>query len=325
MRDVIVISNATYSTIAGVWEATSLPAGAILFVDQAGTALAGDATTFVGDYVNILSKKTNLIKTSFPILRGSRTKVTKSTVTAAVAAVKCLGSTVAAGSPNYSLNYPATLTVGSVVGVGVIDLSLPTDDNRRYKEYEHTVVSGDVMTGDGASNVITKLIARINADTNKVVNVAANKDGSANITGIKFTAKTAGKDFMIYRFGDVLQNADICEYKVVNGASVPSLTAVVVANNPGQGLGVDITEELNATESRDGDSNYRTDGELYNSEPSNAVLATSYVTYVVTTEVMNNDPINKQNYPNLDMMVAVPTGNSTLIGILDVLFALVVA
>jgi hypothetical protein len=314
MRDLFIGKAVAYAaktgggTIGGAWESVALVDGGIAMLDNGGTIIAANASAITSKYITLITTGATAPKTSFPIYK-SGFSYSKQAYVAPVAATKFLGSEEAAAAGNNSLNLPGTLPVGSVVGVGIVNLGLPTEDQRRYRFYEHTVVSGDVMTGKAATNVIAKLVAKINADVNRCVTALAHEDGSDNIDGIKFTAKTAGVDFELFHVGDVLKDADI-----TNGT----------ANNPGQGTLAQVLEMAKANAYKDGNHLYMKYQHLLFTEPSQTVTGATYTTYVLNTVVPNTDVISQSNKPNLTLIIAVPsgqTGGGEIVTVLDALLA----
>jgi len=315
MRDLIIGKNVAYAlstatgVIAGSWASDLLTDGAIAIVDDTGTIVAHDAANLTGiPYVNLLTKSGTLSKTSFPLYAG-KTKYSKQAYVAPVAKVMALGSEEASAAGNNSLNLPATLSVGDVIGIGVVNLSLPVENTSRYKEYTVTAVSGDLLTGNGSSNIITKLVAKINADANRIVEAVAHEDGSDNNDGIKFTSKTAGQVFGLYHVDGILKDADI---------------SIITDVTLGSGTVADILALHKATKSRDGDNSYRTDNDIMFSGASQIVAGTTYTTYVFTTEVPNTDAISQSNKPPMELVIAVPSGSSAVIAAIDNLGAIIV-
>lgn len=329
MRDLIIGKDIAYAlstaggTIAGSWAADLLTDGGIAIVDNDGALIAHNAASITAPYVHILTKTGTTSKTSFPLVKGL-TKYSKLAYAAPAAPIKFIGSDVNESAGDYSFNLPATLTVGSVVGFGIINKSLPQEDTRRHKEYSYTVVSGDVMTGSGSNNIFTKLIAIVNADPNGIVTAAAHlHDVAGNIDGIKLTSNTAGVDFGIYRISGVLQDADIVEYELVNGSYDASATNGT-AYSAGVGTVAHIQELLKATASRDGNNQYMMFSDLLYSGGSQIVAGTTYTTYVFTTEVVNTDSISQSNKPPMELVIAVPSGSAAVIAAIDNLGAKIV-
>jgi hypothetical protein len=327
MRDLIIGKAAAYAakvgggTIAGAWESTVLVDGAIALLDKDGAIIAANASTITSPYVEFLTK-TSTVKKSFPIYKDGFS-YTKQAYVAPVAAVKYLGSDQPSTAGSYSLNLPSSLSVGDKVSVGIVDLSKPFEDIRRFKDYTYTVISGDVLTGKTSKNIIVKLKALMDSDPHCPVTVALMEDASANIDGMKFTAKVAGLDFSIFRMDGILQDSDIVEYKVVNGVSTSGSTTAV-KTNPGHGTLAQVKELYEATASRDGNHQYMVMPDLLYSGGSQLVAGTTYTVYTLRTEVLNTDTITQQNKPPMVLVIAVPsgqTGGGEIVTVLDALLA----
>jgi hypothetical protein len=325
MRDLFIGKAVAYAaktgggTIAGSWESTSLVDGGIAMVDSNGTIIAANASAITSKYVELITK-TSTVKKSFPIYKSGFT-YTKKAYTAPVAAVKFLGSDQAAAAGSYSLNLPASLSVGDRVGIILVDLTKPFEDTRRYLPYTHTVVTGDLLTGKAATNIIVKLKAVMEKDPMLPVTITLMEDGSNNVDGMKFTAKTAGSDFAISIAEGVLQNADIVEYKKVNNVYDSSSTEAV-ENVTGNGTVAQIQELLKATTSRDGNSQYMTFGDLLYSGGTQVVAGTTYTVYTLVTQVPNTDQLNTSTNAPLELVIAVPsgqTGGGEIVTVLDAL------
>ena len=314
MEDLIIGKRVAYAakdgggTIAGSWELTSLTDGGIALLDKDGTIIAANASSITSESVTIVTTTTNGTKVSIPIYK-SGFKYSKQAYVAPVAATKFLGSEAAAAAGTYSLNLPSSLKVGDQVAFGIINKFYPTEDKRRYRYYEHTVVSGDLLTGKTSRNIIAILIAQVNADPYRCVTALANEDGSNNIDGIKFTAKTAGIDFELFVLDGILKDAQIS-----NGT----------ANNPGQGTSAQIAAWAKEVAHFDGDNSYMKYQHLLFTEPSQLGASETYNTYSLNTVVPNTDLMAKSNKPNLNIMIAVPsgqTGAGEIVTVLDAILA----
>lgn len=330
MRDLIIGKDVAYAlstatgVIAGSWASDLLTDGAIAIVDNGGTIVAHNVASITAPYVKLITKTSSgSVKTSFPLYKG-KTTYSKLAYVAPVAAVKFVGSDLVGAAGDYSFNLPSTLSVGDVVGIGIINKDKAEEVSGRMMPYEYTVVAGDVMTGILTNNVFKKLIAKINADPNKIVTAAAHLsgDGTGNVDGIKFTG-TAGTDFGIYRIPGVLQNADIVEYLLVNGETDTD-SDEAVAFVRGSGTVAQIQAYLDATKSRDGNQNYLLNQDLLYSGGSQIVAGTTYTTYTFKTEVPNDQEISRTSAFEQTLMIAVPSGSSAVIAAIDNLGAKIV-
>lgn len=330
MRDLIIGKDIAYAlstaggTIAGTWAVDLLTDGGIAIVDNDGALVAANVNPIVAPYVQLLTTTSSgSSKKSFPLYKG-KTTYSKLAYVAPVAAEKFVGSDTIDGAGAYTFNLPATLSVGDVVGFGIINRNKSEEVTGRMMPYEYTVVAGDVMTGILANNVFNKLIAKINADPNKIVTASASLSaaGAGNVDGIKL-AGTAGIDFAIYRIPGVLQNADIVEAGYVNGLKDAN-SVVAVAFVKGSGTVAQIQAYLNATKSRDGDQSYLLNQDLLYSGGSQIVAGTTYTTYIFKTEVPNDQEISRTGSFEQTLMIAVPSGSAAIIAAIDNLGARIV-
>jgi len=325
MNDLFIGKNVAYayngsSTIAGAWALDTLSDGAIAILSNVGALVAHNASNLNGiPFVELYTKlSTGATKRSFPLFKG-KTTYAKQVYVAPVAAVKYLGSDDVNA---YSLNLPSSLSVGQVVGIGIVDLSKPHYDTCRMTTYEYTVVSGDLLTGLTAKNIIVKLAALVNADSLRIVNAVV-EDDTTNATGIKFTAITAGNDFALFHIDGVLKDADLVYNKEVNGA-YDSASTTAVANVKGIGTVAQILEEYGKTASRDGNQQYMEYQDLLWTGSDQIVAATTYTTYVFTSEVPNTDAANQSKKAPVKLVIAVPSGASGVIAALDNLGTIIV-
>lgn len=314
MNDLFIGKRVAYAakdgggTIAGSWELTSLTDGAIALFDKDGTIIAANASSITSAKLTLATTTSTNGTKVLPILK-SGFSYTKQTYVAPVKATKFLGSEEAAAAGTYSLNLPSSLKVGDMVAFGIINSSYPTEDLRRYRYYEHTVVSGDLLTGKSAKNVIAILVAKVNADEYRAADAVAQEDGSNNIDGIKFTAVTAGVDFKVFRMDGILKDADITDG---------------TANNIGQGTPAQVAEIARQVAHYDGDNNYMKYDHLLFTEPSPLGASETYTVYTLYTAVESTDALIVPNKAKLKVAIAVPsgqTGAGEIVTVLDALLA----
>ena len=200
----------------GFWTSDTLTAGGIAIFNSDQSVVDGTATVsasdLTGSSIYIGAMGVNGFKSSIEIPR-SNFSYTKRDYVAPVAAIKCLGNNET--GDDGSLNLPSSISVGDTVGVTIRDRSKGHEDTSAIIDYSFAVTTGDLITGTGVSNIITKLVALVNGNSNSVVTAAVLSDGS-DADGIKFTAKTAGMDFDVIRMDGVLKDADVLEYKEIN-------------------------------------------------------------------------------------------------------------
>ena len=317
-------------TVAGVWAASSIPVGSLSLFSangaNAGAGAAGSVTAnFNGTWFTISSMTADGVMSSIKIDKGSLSYYKKA-YTAPVKAVKFLGSNVLNGtaSEKGNLNLPSTLTAGEVVGVTVIDKTKQVNDISRSKTYSFITTTGDLLDGVTAKNIIAKLVVIINADANRVVDVAATQDGSSNYDGIKFTARTAGNDFAIARVDGVLKDANICEYNIVDDVYTTSVTNAV-ATNPGHGTYAQIVELMKEYDTRDGNTHTQKYSDYMWSHTNNLVAGQTYTTYHLHFTPAVDSPADRDNNHKLQVLIAVDSTATDMITDLDTLLAGAVA
>ncbi len=262
MKDIFVtkygVSYPLTGAVAGVWESNGLNAGTLAIFNQDGSVISDsvnvenvDSDTITGKMINLVMMTSDITQKVSVSIPRKGFKYSKLVYTAPVKAIKVLGGEKTGAASTYNLNLPASISAGDLVGVNIIDLTKPFENTQRVKEYSFIATSSDVLTGTGASNVLTKLAALINADSKSVV-VATVNDDSTNNTGLVLTAKIAGNDFAISKIDGVLKDADVVEYKIVNKVYTPSSTVGVVANDIGHGTAAQVAKQEVDLATRDG-------------------------------------------------------------------------
>ena len=115
--------------------------------------------------------------------------------------------------------------LGGYFSLSIINLSLPVEDSRRYRNYEVRVELGDTI-----ASLVTGLVAEIQADADRIVNAAVVSVVAGN-EEISLTAITAGVGFSAIP-GDIMRDMPVDD--------VAAATAVV-ANVVGVGLPAQLT------------------------------------------------------------------------------------
>jgi len=254
--ETIIIAKAGVTYGGGVDKlsaAIDMTEGAVGVFDESGALIAGDATEVTGDSLTFAVKRANDVKISFPIYKDGFAK--SSIVYSAAAAKKvAIGSNANAGT-TYNLNIPSTIVEGQSAIVTLIDKSLPEYNITRMKMYEAPVIDGDT-----AITVMARLLAKVNADTNRVATMS--KIDTTNSDGYIFTAVTAGKDFAV-NCGGILENADVLEHTEIVHAGTAGITAGTVSaltnlvtHSEGFGLATQIAEAERDASTREGNNNY---------------------------------------------------------------------
>lgn len=311
----------------GKWTIESLTLGGIALFNQDQSVIDGTATVLAaditGDKISIGMMMPTGIKFGVEMLRKSF-KYTKQAYVAPVVAVKYLGDDAAAASGNGDLNLPSTISVAQAYGVSIRDRSKSHEDTSAIRNYILNVVTGDITTLTTSANIITKLVALINADTHKIVTAVAMNDGTDN-DGIRFTADTAGVDFDIITVDGILKNSDIVEYHVINGV-YDSGSTTATANNPGQGTPAQVAKAELDSNVQSGKTNTQLLTKYMWSEGSLVVSTETYTIYSLSFIPAQDSQIDRDNNFIQLAQIFVPsgeTGANELVTVLDEIFALV--
>ena len=299
-------------TVEGSWDVDTMIEGSMAWFDSTGVFLTDNPAIGTKDFYLVL-QTANGIKKSVLIDKNTLT-YTKTAYSAPVATVKCLGSNESGANVNaYSLNLPSTVSVGDTYGVFIIDKTKAPNDTLRSKLYSLPVVSGDVLTGLGASNIITKLVALINADDDAIVTAVALDDASNNNDGIQFTADTAGDDFTIAVAEGILDDADVVEYLIVNrsyDATTQSNSGVTVLNEIGTGTAAQLLALETDLSTRDGNTRSPLEGSYMWSATSSVVTDETYVVYALEFYRPQDNILVRENNPKQVLYVACPTSET---------------
>ena len=256
-----IVKSGTYAsktgggTITGLAEINSLVEGSVAFFNEDGTLIPdGGATPLTGDTFHMAVGRASGQGGALIISNIQRDKFgwePAQTPSAAVNKVMTIGAgTVETGL----LNLP-TIIDGDIAVLLVENLSKKHDDNTRTQRYEVSLVSTDTAT-----TIISKLVGKVTADTNRIITVA---DNGAH-TGMTITGYTY-EDFRVIPMG-VLENADILEYHLKNGVYNAGIDTVadVVSFSKGVGTATVVDKlEYDSMINRGHSSSYRPYPGLY--------------------------------------------------------------
>jgi len=311
----------------GFWTSDDLTEGGICvyntdqtIVDGSTAVVAGDLT---GTSIYIAGMGVNGFRRSVEINRKSFS-FTKRVYAAPVAAVKCLGANATAA--HGTLNLPSSISVGDTVGMTIRDRTKSHEDTSALINYSFAVTTGDLLTGTTSANIIVKLVALINGNSNSIATAVTLDDGT-DADGIQFTADTAGNDFDIFPMDGVLKDADILQYRDLNGTYTVGLTNTVVANVIGHGTAAQATAAENESNIRLGETNApaTTRGDLFTAA-TNVIAGTTYTVYSVYGTQATDSPTSREvNFKQL-VQIFCPSGETgvdEVIAVLDEIFALV--
>ena len=289
-------------TITGFDELNLLVDGAIAFIDQSGTLIAGDASTITGDMVTLAMGTSKGSILSSPMNRHTTTYA-KTAYAAAGKKTMFIGNFE--NTATYKVNLPTVVT-GDEAIVELTDLKKPIENTSRV------VTITVVMKGaETPTQVLAAVNAAINADYRAKTFVASTIVGTTY--GIKLEGLTVDNDFFVNTYG-ILKNADILAYKQVVRAGTTGVTAGYVVGlttplpfNAGTGLATHMSQIEADASVYHGNLN----SEMYNnylwSAPSGVVGGELYNQYYVKFTAPIVTPLTKE--PNFDqhIVIAVPT------------------
>lgn len=320
MKELLVVkTGTTYGQVNGnaptsglITPATSidkLDDGTLAVVEVNGAFVNGVAPTptdsrlyFCIGRTTYGTKKSNIIE------RGGIVEWKKNAYVAPVAKIMTIGAGDATET-GFTLNPPSTVTVGMNFGVSVIDIDKVATWTylEAVKNYNYQAKAGDIATGTSAlTNVYLKLMAVINADPNRLVNVTSKTLG-ANIAGLVFTAINYVNFGLGIATGE-LNGANVVEavnsaktQAIVDGVYYDANTTVTLATKSGVGAGVlvvavpfnqgtgtsaQVLELESDCTTEDGNTDRQTAHTTWEI-PSSVVSGTQYTVYTIVYKIPN--------------------------------------
>lgn len=294
--------------IAGANEIDLLSDGSLVCLESDGTFVDDTTPNITKDAIYFALGRTGKAPLLTPHIDLASLTYNKLAYTAPVAKVMVVGSNTNGGT-TYNCNLPTSPTVGTVARIMIIDETKPEHDRTRERIYEYQVKSGDT-----AASVEQAIIAKINADTKRIVNAA--EVDATNHDGFKLTAITAGNNFNVSCDG-ILINADVLGYNEIVYAGTAGITAgpttlntVVVANNIGQGTYAQIAAAEKDASTEMGNMGVQSRGVDIFTLNSRAVLGATYVQYVLTWIAPNDNPLIPKANMRQTLTIAVPSGDT---------------
>lgn len=304
------LSTAT-GDIAGANALDLLADGSIVCLEKDGTFVDDTTPTITQDAIYFALGRTTGGPVITPLIDIASMTYEKKVYVAPVAKAICLGSTTNGGT-TYNLNIPSSPTVGTSALLTVIDETKPFDNRTREKIYEYVV-----KTGDTAASVAAGIIAKVNADANRIVN--ATEIDATNHDGFYLTAITAGNNFNV-SCGGILANADVLGYKEIIFAGTAGVTAgynaaittatVVVANVVGTGTSAQILELERDYSTERGNTGLQDRGVSMYTVAERTVSGGTYTTYVITWTAPNDNPLIPKANMTQQLIIAAPSGDT---------------
>lgn len=314
MREILIVNSNTYSdTCTGVSDISSLVAKSLTCIEETGTLVSGTSPAPTADKVFFaVGRSANGSKISQMIDRASLV-YSKEPYVAPVAKIMQIGNDVDSGT-TYNMNYPSVLVVGSVASITVIDKSKPHEDRSREKRYEYVVKAGDTN-----AKINLGLYNAIVADTNAIVTPEENTTSTTHY-GIKLTGKTAGIDFTAVP-GDIIKDADVLEYQLINGVYSSGYTTYATATKPGLGTYAQIAKLEQDLETEFGKRNALYEiAEIY-TNPAMAESGVTYTQYTLQWTSPDNGVLIKEGNPTQELIIAVNPSHTATIAAIDAILA----
>lgn len=343
MRDILITkSGVNYGdngggadSLLGAWDSDNLLDGSIQFLNKSGAVISSAGAGVVDDEVYAILGRTNEKADSVFMIDRNTFKYNKRVYQAPVAKVLYGGWSQA--SCKQDMYLPTSLAVGDVAGLWIIDEEKPVEDRSREKYYSYAAVSGDVLTGTAANNIIARLVNAVNSNPfNPPICTLFAMANGANNAGIRFTANTAGHNFTV-RFDGIFAHADITEGGtantncIVNNVYVPSGSMISVTGNATT-LAVGQTRgDGTAAQISDIEVDFATE-KGFNVNDANpylggwkaafrTVAGAAYTVYTCTWTPINSRILMNEADPECQLLIAVPSGDAAMIAIMDVVLA----
>lgn len=203
-----------------------------------------------------------------------------------------------------AMNFNAISAKYEEISVGIVDLSLPKSDILGRYNYSVTSVSAT----EAQTDIIGRLVTKINADVNRIVN--ATKIGAG--TGIQLEQRSVGKAFKITVSGNI------------EAATVTYNNAQCVVASEGVGTTskmIELENQISAYRGNMGIQNYST---AFFNAASEVDASTNYDLINITwqEEIGRTIGHNDFNQGRRSIIVAYPTGSATfLIASVKTIFA----
>jgi hypothetical protein len=277
MKQLMVISHDTYAS--GLTPASSdlddigsLAVGAIAMIDknpESSTydqvvSIAASSEAETPSLFQFVTMTANGLKWS-PIITKAKAGVNYQAYIAPVAKVM-----------NIAITY-SNLEVGQVAGFIVTDTTKGQHELTRNRTYEVTVGAADT-----SATIIAALIAKVNADTLRVVNATAG-------TNIVLTRITAGKNFQVSPTG------------ITRGATITTSTAHVTGTGTAAMM---LAYEKECNPERGGNTGVRQDSALMWPVTSEVSSTGTYDLYIFKYNTPSNRPLLESVNPDQELVIA---------------------
>lgn len=312
-KDLVPHKDADAADVNSKWLASNIVAGG-LGIFSVGGAHKANAFVAGNDPIEFhISKGPGNGTYASPLVYHNNFKASFFGAVTPVAEVQVLGALGSIDNVVTGMNLPATIVAGDVAGITIYDLERSHEDKKREMYVEYVCVGGESL-----KTIIDKLVAKIQAKSDRVVT-------AANVTDTKFTftARTAGHKFGIVPFG-ILSNADHFGYKEVfrsgSGLAVgynSGVTTTVVAYVKGAGTGDMIQGKASDYDTERGDHKYWLFGDLMFSDPNLVDAGEVYDVYQIEWSVPNDNIIMPKANLMQVLYIAIPNDATEANTLLD--------
>lgn len=325
MKEIIITKGSVaYTTQTSFDDIASVADGAIGFFDESGNLIASGTPLF-GQYNKVIPV-IGRAAVGNVALKGVVKQVidipslvaTYSAYVAPVKKIMVLGYATAAEAGSTAGGYHAPVTtvtsaeVGKVVSVEIVNKNKAMEDQTRYSFYEELVLSSDV--GNNIGTVVNRLITKINADANRIVDAVAVANPN---TGTKFTAVTAGVDYAAIGGGLLIDATQIEYYSatqiLIDNVVSTNTPGTIVANNNGVGTPAQVAAmELDCTTEEGNENSLYLQQYMYK-YPSAVVAGATYDLFHLSwkTPDTGNVVVHSNNLTQ-ELIIAVPASDANV-------------
>lgn len=296
-KDLAYAAKVGGSTISGINELTSLDTGAIaIFTDKNVLVTNANKGTVLDDcksfYIAVGDQRTPGSKSFLSeLIPRTGTSFKKTEYSPAVQLVKYIGNDGTQGA----LNNPTITGVDQELSIKIIDTTPGLRTMGAVDKQEIYRYSIKVKTGDTINTLITALIAKINADTNRIVDALV----VGSQVGVKLTAIGVGTTFAIAVDG-ILVNATIEQPEGTTAALIGNSIAMTF----GEGTAAQITAMEDAFSVERGNTSRLYLSNLYYSNQSLVTSGSVYDQYSIWWNGRKNMSLGSQDTYRFDVTVA---------------------
>lgn len=307
--------NGTTSAISGINELNLLDDGAVAVFTEGPTGMtlvtAANAATVLDDVKKVIIAVGNYTADSKSILSVPIPRDADFKMQAYIAPVKLRKFVGYDGTTaGTSLNLPSTLVVGTEATLKIINTTIHLrttgDEVERYNDV--------VRTGDTNATLMTRLIAKVNANADRVADATA----IGSVTGIQLDARNYGSSFDIALDGILISST-----KEEPEAIAPQVAGISVALKYGHGTYDQIAALEEAYSAERGNTNKLVETASWYNKNSLAVLGQTYNTYTIAWNGKKTSSLGGSDTYRFEIVIPIPataTQQANLINVLTEVF-----